>query len=154
MILNGQDKTEALGRYLGERVKAYDILALIGDLGTGKTTFVKALAEGMGFHGDVTSATFAIVNIYKGDPPLYHFDAYRLRDEEDFFQVGGEDLLGDAAVSAIEWANLIEESLPENYLVLEFWRIDETTREITAKGVGPRGKELEQEVAKYEDTRL
>lgn len=137
MILKSTAETEAFGLYLGEKLKAYDVLALIGDLGTGKTTFVKALAKGMGLTGDVTSATFAILNIYEGDLPLYHFDVYRLKDEDEFFDMGGEDLLDSGAVCAVEWANIIEDSLPEDVLQLEFKRVDENTREITAKGFGP-----------------
>ena len=70
MILKSTAETEAFGLYLGEKLKAYDVLALIGDLGTGKTTFVKALAKGMGLTGDVTSATFAILIYTKGICPF------------------------------------------------------------------------------------
>lgn len=154
MILKSTAETEAFGLYLGEKLKAYDVLALIGDLGTGKTTFVKALAKGMGLTGDVTSATFAILNIYEGDLPLYHFDVYRLKDEDEFFDMGGEDLLDSGAVCAVEWANIIEDSLPEDVLQLEFKRVDENTREVTATGFGPRGRELEEEVLAYENSRL
>ena len=152
MILKGVNATQKLGRFLGSKLEAYDVLALNGDLGTGKTTFVKALAEGMGLDSDVTSATFAIVNIYEGDPSLYHFDVYRLEDEDEFFEMGGEELLDDGSVCAVEWADRIEGSLPEEYLILNFERIDETTRLIAAKGVGPRGEALEKEVITYEDS--
>lgn len=154
MKLKGIEATQAFGRYLGKHMKPYDVLALIGDLGTGKTTFVKALAEGMGLSAEVTSATFTIANIYEGDPPLYHFDVYRLKDEDEFFEMGGEDLMDEAAVSAIEWADRIEGSLPEEYLALFFTRVDETTRTIEARGFGIRGKELEREVENYANTRL
>lgn len=152
MILKGVNATQKLGRFLGSKLEAYDVLALNGDLGTGKTTFVKALAEGMGLDSDVTSATFTIVNIYEGDPSLYHFDVYRLKDEEEFFEMGGEELLDDGSVCAIEWADRIEGSLPEEYLILNFERIDETTRLIAVKGVGPRGEALEKEVMTYENS--
>lgn len=152
MILKGVNATQKLGRFLGSKLEAYDVLALNGDLGTGKTTFVKALAEGMGLDSDVTSATFTIVNIYEGDPSLYHFDVYRLEDEDEFFEMGGEELLDDGSVCAVEWADRIEGSLPEEYLILNFERIDETTREIDAIGVGPRGEALEKEVMAYENS--
>lgn len=152
MILKGVNATQKLGRFLGSKLEAYDVLALNGDLGTGKTTFVKALAEGMGLDSDVTSATFTIVNIYEGDPSLYHFDVYRLEDEDEFFEMGGEELLDDGSVCAIEWADRIEGSLPEEYLILNFERIDETTRLIAVKGVGPRGEALEKEVMTYENS--
>lgn len=152
MILKGVNATQKLGRFLGSKLEAYDVLALNGDLGTGKTTFVKALAEGMGLDSDVTSATFTIVNIYEGDPSLYHFDVYRLEDEDEFFEMGGEELLDDGSVCAVEWADRIEGSLPEEYLILNFERIDETTRRIAVKGVGPRGEALEKEVMTYEDS--
>ena len=152
MILKGVNATQKLGRFLGSKLEAYDVLALNGDLGTGKTTFVKALAEGMGLDSDVTSATFTIVNIYEGDPSLYHFDVYRLEDEDEFFDMGGDELLDDGSVCAVEWADRIEGSLPEEYLILNFERIDETTRRIAAKGVGPRGEALEKEVMTYENS--
>ena len=152
MILKGVNATQKLGRFLGSKLEAYDVLALNGDLGTGKTTFVKALAEGMGLDSDVTSATFTIVNIYEGDPSLYHFDVYRLEDEDEFFEMGGDELLDDGSVCAVEWADRIEGSLPEEYLILNFERIDETTREIDAIGVGPRGEALEKEVMAYENS--
>lgn len=152
MILKGVNATQKLGRFLGSKLEAYDVLALNGDLGTGKTTFVKALAEGMGLDSDVTSATFTIVNIYEGDPSLYHFDVYRLEDEDELFEMGGEELLDDGSVCAIEWADRIEGSLPEEYLILNFERIDETTRLIAVKGVGPRGEALEKEVMAYENS--
>ncbi|MDD7363174.1 MAG: tRNA (adenosine(37)-N6)-threonylcarbamoyltransferase complex ATPase subunit type 1 TsaE [Peptoniphilus sp.] len=154
MRLNGVEDTRAFGRFLGEKMEPYDVLALIGDLGTGKTTFVKALAEGMGLSSDVTSATFTIVNIYQGELPLYHFDVYRLKDDMEFFEMGGEDLMDDGAVCAIEWADRIEASLPEDYLALYFKRIDETTRSVRIEGFGARGKELEREVMRYENSRL
>ena len=93
-----------------------------------------------------------IVNIYEGDPSLYHFDVYRLEDEDEFFEMGGEELLDDGSVCAIEWADRIAESLPEEYLILNFERIDETTRLIAVKGVGPRGEALEKEVMTYENS--
>ena len=154
MILKTTAQTEAFGLYLGKKLKAYDVLALVGDLGTGKTTFVKALAKGMGLSSEVTSATFAILNIYEGELPLYHFDVYRLKDEDEFFDMGGEDMLDSGAVCAVEWADIIADSLPEDVLRLEFRRVDEDTREVTAKGFGPRGKELEEEVLAYENSRL
>lgn len=154
MILKTTDQTEAFGYHLGKKLKAYDVLALVGDLGTGKTTFVKALAKGMGLSSEVTSATFAILNIYEGELPLYHFDVYRLKDEDEFFDMGGEDMLDSGAVCAVEWADIIADSLPEDVLRLEFRRIDEDTRDVRAIGDGPRGKELEEEVLAYENSRL
>lgn len=154
MILKTTAQTEAFGLYLGKKLEAYDVLALVGDLGTGKTTFVKALAKGMGLSSEVTSATFAILNIYEGELPLYHFDVYRLKDEDEFFDMGGEDMLDSGAVCAVEWADIIAKSLPEDVLRLEFTRVDEDTRNVTVKGFGPRGKELEEEVLNYENSRL
>ena len=79
---------------------------------------------------------------------------YRLKDEDEFFDMGGEDMLDSGAVCAVEWADIIAESLPEDVLRLEFTRIDEDTRDVRATGFGPRGKELEEEVAAYENSRL
>ena len=91
------------------------MLTLTGDLGVGKTVFTQGLAEGLGIEEPVNSPTFTIVQVYEeGRLPFYHFDVYRIGDIEEMDEVGFEEYVMGEGVSLIEWANLIEEILPEN----------------------------------------
>ena len=98
------------------------VYALIGDLGVGKTVFTKGFAEGLGIEEPVSSPTFTILQIYEeGRLPLYHFDVYRIEEPEEMEEVGFDDYIYGEGVCLIEWANRIEESLPEEtiYVVIE-----------------------------------
>ena len=107
-------ETFALGKKIGEKVQPGTVLALIGDLGVGKTVFTQGFAEGLGITGPVNSPTFTIVQIYEeGRIPFYHFDVYRIGDIEEMDEIGYEDYFYGEGVCLIEWANLIEELLPE-----------------------------------------
>lgn len=113
VILNEQ-KMQAFARKLAEEVKEGDILALVGNLGTGKTTFTKYFAEALGVKEVITSPTFNIVKEYEsGRLPLYHFDVYRISDPEEMFEIGYEEYFFGTGVCVVEWADLIEELLPE-----------------------------------------
>ena len=99
---------------LGQEAKAGQVFTLTGDLGVGKTVFTQGLAKGLGIEEAVNSPTFTIVQIYEGGRlPFYHFDVYRIGDIEEMDEVGFEDYVMGEGVSLIEWANLIEEILPE-----------------------------------------
>lgn len=154
MRLKNVEDTRKLGVYLGEKLRAYDCLALIGDLGSGKTTFTQALAKGMGIEEVVSSATFTLINIYQGDLPLFHFDAYRLEDPEEFYEIGGEEYLNTEGVCVIEWADLVMEALPEDILILRWTRNFDDERFLEIQAGGKRSKELEEELKKFEDTCL
>ena len=100
---------------VADSLKPGDVVALIGDLGTGKTTLTKYIAAALGVKETVTSPTFNIVKEYhSGRLPLYHFDVYRIGSSEDMFEIGCEEYFFGDGVSVIEWADLIEEILPEN----------------------------------------
>ena len=101
--IRNEEDTTAFGRKLAEELEAGDILALIGDLGTGKTTLTKSVAAGLGVTEDITSPTFNIVNEYhSGRLPLYHFDVYRLESGADLFEIGGEEYFDAGGVCIIE----------------------------------------------------
>ncbi|MDO4553011.1 MAG: tRNA (adenosine(37)-N6)-threonylcarbamoyltransferase complex ATPase subunit type 1 TsaE [Bacillota bacterium] len=105
------------GRELADRLKAGDIVALSGDLGTGKTTLTQAIAQGLGVKEPVTSPTFAIIKEYhSGRLPLYHLDVYRISGPEDMYELGYEEYFFGGGVCVVEWAELIEELLPESAL--------------------------------------
>ena len=108
------EETYALGEEIGRRAKPGDVYTLVGDLGVGKTVFTQGLAKGLGMEGPISSPTFTIVQVYEdGRLPLYHFDVYRIGDVEEMEEIGFEDYSFGEGVSLIEWANLIEEILPE-----------------------------------------
>ena len=111
-----EKETYELGRRLGAEAKAGQVYTLVGDLGVGKTVFTKGLAAGLGIGEAVSSPTFTIVQVYEeGRLPFYHFDVYRIGDVEEMDEVGFEDYVYGEGVSLIEWANLIEEILPQHY---------------------------------------
>ena len=107
-------ETWELGKKAGELAKPGMVIALDGDLGVGKTVFTQGFAAGLGIEEPVNSPTFTIVQVYEGGRlPFYHFDVYRIGDVEEMEEVGFEDYIMGDGVSLIEWANLIEEILPE-----------------------------------------
>ena len=113
---NCEKETYELGCRLGQEARAGQVYTLVGDLGVGKTVFTKGLAAGLGIEEPVSSSTFTIVQVYEeGRLPFYHFDVYRIGDVEEMDEVGFEDYVYGEGVSLIEWANLIEEILPQHY---------------------------------------
>ena len=107
------EETMEIAAEFAEKLKEGDVIALDGDLGAGKTCFVKGIAASLGITDHITSPTFNIVKEYYGRLKLYHFDVYRIDDIDELFQIGFEEYLNDSAVSIIEWAELIDEALPE-----------------------------------------
>lgn len=111
------EDTYLLGEQIGESIPEGSVLTLVGDLGVGKTVFTQGLAQGLGITEPVNSPTFTIVQIYEeGRLPLYHFDVYRIGDPAEMDEIGYEDYFYGDGVCLIEWANLIEELLPESYI--------------------------------------
>ena len=112
---NSYEETQKFAEEFSKTLKAGDVLCMYGDLGVGKTAFVQGLAKGLGIDEPITSPTFTIVNEYSGRLPLYHFDVYRIGDVEEMEEIGYEDCFYGEGLCLIEWANLIEEILPEHY---------------------------------------
>ena len=113
---NSEKETYAFGLELGKKAHAGQVYTLVGDLGVGKTVFTKGLARGLDILEPVSRPTFTIVQVYEeGRLPFYHFDVYRIGDVEEMDEIGYEDYIYGDGVSLIEWANLIEEILPEHY---------------------------------------
>ncbi|WP_443770590.1 tRNA (adenosine(37)-N6)-threonylcarbamoyltransferase complex ATPase subunit type 1 TsaE [Anaerostipes sp.] len=112
--------TYDLGKKLGKEAKEGQVFCLDGDLGVGKTVFTKGLAQGLGIEEPIQSPTFTIVREYEeGRLPFYHFDVYRIGDVEEMDEIGYEDYVYGGGVCLIEWANLIEEILPDHYTKIE-----------------------------------
>ena len=111
---NSEKETFELGKKIGENAKAGQIYTLTGDLGVGKTVFTQGLAAGLGITEPVNSPTFTIIQEYEsGRMPFYHFDVYRIGDIEEMEEIGYDDYFYGNGICLIEWANLIEEILPE-----------------------------------------
>jgi tRNA threonylcarbamoyladenosine biosynthesis protein TsaE len=114
------EQTREFGLKLAEKAMPGTVIALIGDLGTGKTVLTKAIAEGLKIQDEITSPTFTILHEYKGGRlPLYHFDVYRLASSEDMFDLGYEEYFYGDGVTVVEWADIIINLLPEDAIVIK-----------------------------------
>lgn len=118
--IKNENETRDFGLSLGRKLQAGDIVAIIGDLGAGKTTLTKSIAEGLGVREMITSPTFTIVQEYhSGRAPLYHFDVYRIEDLEEMYELGYEEYFFGKGISVIEWADKIIELIPEKSVIIE-----------------------------------
>jgi len=146
VISNSPDSTMTLARKLAKSLKPGDILCLVGNLGCGKTTFVKGLARGLRIKPErVSSPTFVLMNIYEGKLPLYHFDLYRLEEIGEMQALGYEEFLYGDGVSVIEWAERIQPLLQKEYLEIQFKHSGEDRRQLQFV---PRGNRYIQLVKK------
>lgn len=117
---NKPEETFEFGKKLGMEASSGDVFTLIGDLGVGKTVFTQGFATGLGIRDNVNSPTFTILQVYdEGRLPLYHFDVYRIGDVTEMDEIGFDEYVYGDGVSLIEWANLIEDILPEKYTKVE-----------------------------------
>ena len=117
---HGPEETRAFGRELGLALRENAVVGLSGDLGAGKTEFVKGIAEGLGSIDPVTSPTFTLVHEYRsGRLPLFHMDFYRLETEEELEEIGFDDYLRQMGVCAIEWADRFSNRLPLDAIRVE-----------------------------------
>ena len=118
-ISHSANETEDIGYELGSRLKSGDVVAMFGEMGAGKTAFVRGLARGMDFNGEVSSPTFALVHEYPARQMLYHFDMYRITTWDDLYSTGFFDYLESGGVLVIEWSENIENALPDNSIRVE-----------------------------------
>ena len=129
-------ETEALGQRLAESIEGGAVIAMYGDLGAGKTAFVRGMARGMGLtHCRVSSPTFTIVNEYLGERELIHFDMYRLSSADELFDIGWEDYIARGAVCAVEWSENVEDAFYGDEIVVSIRKTGDTERAITIEGV-------------------
>lgn len=134
-ITNSAEETTELGRKLGSALKGGTVVAFFGGLGMGKTAFTRGLAQALCVKEEVSSPTFAIVNDYGGNPPLYHFDMYRVETWDDLYSSGFFDFYEAGGILAVEWSENIENALPENTIRVEIQRGEhENQRIITIDG--------------------
>ncbi|MBQ7568472.1 tRNA (adenosine(37)-N6)-threonylcarbamoyltransferase complex ATPase subunit type 1 TsaE [bacterium] len=144
--VNSAQSTEALAEKLGAVLNPGDCLAFYGDLGAGKTTFTRGLARGAGYSGAVSSPTFVLMHIYEGRLPIYHFDAYRLQNSADLYNIGADEYLEGDGVVCLEWSERAEDILPADRLELHLTYAEgeqrETSRYLSCLGRGRRGEQM------------
>jgi len=142
-LASNEQGTERLGSALAEKLCAGMVVALVGDLGAGKTRLVQSIAAAMGVpRVDVNSPTFVLIQEYEGRLPLFHIDTYRLRDTDEFLELGTDELIEDEGVCLIEWADRVIDVLPKDLLRIEIECTGETSRRFQLTGSGPRSNRL------------
>jgi tRNA threonylcarbamoyladenosine biosynthesis protein TsaE len=136
--------TDAFGRRLGARLFPGAVVALVGPLGAGKTHLARAIAEGLNVRNSaaVTSPTFVLIQEYSARLPIYHFDAYRLRDEREFLDLGADEYLRGDGVCLVEWADRVSGALPEERLEIRIVPIGPTARRFSLTAHGDRHARL------------
>ena len=134
-ISHSQLETEEVGRKLAEKLPGGSVVAMYGDLGAGKTAFVRGMARGMGLSCRVSSPTFTIVNEYLGERELIHFDMYRLSSADELFDIGWEDYLSRNAVCAVEWSENVQDAFFGDEIVVRIEKLNDTDRKILIEGV-------------------
>lgn len=133
-ISHSQLETEEVGRKLAEKLPGGSVVAMYGDLGAGKTAFVRGMAKGMGLSCRVSSPTFTIVNEYLGERELIHFDMYRLSSADELFDIGWDDYLSRGAVCAVEWSENVQDAFFGDEVVVRIEKLNNTDRKITIEG--------------------
>lgn len=129
---NSPAETRKIASELATKLNGGEVIAFYGDLGQGKTCFVTGLAEGLGYKGEVSSPTFAIINEYIGGRlALYHFDMYRVNGWDDLYSTSYFEYMESGGVLAVEWSENVENALPDDSIKITIKRIDESKREIT-----------------------
>lgn len=130
-ITHNAQETIMLGAKIGCKLHEKDIIAMRGTLGAGKTTITKGIAKALGVTQEITSPTFNLILEYEGRLPLYHIDVYRLQGDEDFEDIGANDLLYGNGVCIIEWSEKVQQSLPKNTIILDMQIQDDGSRKVS-----------------------
>ena len=134
---HNESETEELGSRLAAGLPNGTVVAMYGDLGAGKTAFVRGMARGLGLNCRVSSPTFTIVNEYLGERTLIHFDMYRLSGADELFEIGWEDYLRRGAVCAGEWSEKVRDAFFGDEITVRIEKCGETERKITIEGAEP-----------------
>ncbi len=136
-ISNSPAETVKIAEKVAQRIREGSVIALIGELGAGKTLFVQTIARTLGVESNVTSPTFNLMNVYEGICPIVHFDLYRLQNEEDLDEIGFYEYVeSEEGIVLIEWADRFPDALPENYILITFEKLNSTGRKIIFDAVG------------------
>ena len=135
LLLDSPEQTRMVGALIGKLLKAGDVIALEGDLGSGKTTLTQGIALGMGVRQFVNSPTYAIIHEYEGAVLLFHCDPYRLKSADALASIGFEEYFERGGVVIVEWANLVSELLPEERLLLVITTIESLNNTFEDTGI-------------------
>ena len=130
-VTNNTEETIELGKNIGNYLRKGDVIAMQGTLAAGKTTITKGIAQSLDISETITSPTFCLISEYEGKMPLYHMDVYRLDNEEDFANLGTEDMIYGNGVSIIEWSEKIMNELPKKTIILKIEPQEDGSRIIT-----------------------
>lgn len=133
IITHSEAETEAAGAEFGRALPSGSVVAMYGELGAGKTAFIRGLARGLGVELPVSSPTFNVVNEYPGDIPLFHFDMYRLGSADELFDIGWDDYLERGGVCAVEWSENVEEAFEKGTFKVSVRKLGEKDREISTE---------------------
>ena len=139
--IRSEADTAALGERLAQALPVGSVVSLVGDLGAGKTRLVQSIAGALGTTEEVTSPTFVLLNEYvTGRLPVYHFDAYRLKDEDEFLQLGPEEYFAGMTraglgLTFIEWGNLVEQTLPTETITIRIEVLEGQSRKVEISGL-------------------
>ena len=129
---NNSEETALIAQEFAKKLKAGDVLCLRGEMGAGKTVFTNGLCRALGVTDYVTSPTFTIVNEYDGENfSVFHFDMYRIEDEDELLEIGFDEYLSSGGVCVIEWPQNVEKSLPKKRFEIEISKVSENERTIT-----------------------
>lgn len=135
ILSNSTEQTEQIGEKIAKMLVSKDIIAYSGDLGAGKTAFTRGVLKGLGYDGRVTSPTFALVNEYiLKDFTVYHFDMYRILDEDALYDIGFDDYLNSDGILLIEWSENIIDYLPDGITTIDIKHLGDDNREIAIGG--------------------
>ena len=129
-VSNSEKETEIFAKKFAEKLVPGDFIAFFGDLGSGKTAFVRGLAEIFCPGVRVSSPTYAIVNEYKGNPYIFHFDMYRITDDDSLYSTGFYDYFDRNGIMAVEWSENITFAFPDEYYEVRFEKLSDTSRKI------------------------
>ncbi|MDR2486213.1 MAG: tRNA (adenosine(37)-N6)-threonylcarbamoyltransferase complex ATPase subunit type 1 TsaE [Treponema sp.] len=132
-VSSSPEETIAAGERIAQMLQGGSVVALRGGLGAGKTYLTKGIARGLGVQEEITSPTYMIISEYQGRLPFYHIDAYRLQGDDDFSNLGGEELLYGTGVSVIEWSERLPHSIPKDAIIVEITILEQGRRRIQIK---------------------
>ena len=133
IITKSEKETQEAGEKLVQTLAPGSVVAMYGDLGAGKTAFVRGMTRGLGINFPVSSPTFNVVNEYPGKVPLFHFDMYRLGSADELFDIGWDDYLERGGICAVEWSENVEEAFEPGTVKVTITKLGDTEREITVE---------------------
>ena len=131
VITKSEEETLQVAYYLASKIKDNKVVCLNGELGAGKTVFVRGFCKFFNIN-EISSPTFTLVNEYNGDRPVFHFDVYRLSNEDEFYEIGGEEYF-DKGICIIEWSDIIKDAIPKKSIDVRIEKMEDNVRKIIMK---------------------